>query len=126
MHHSRLCSVIIDCNTPDLEGAANFWSAALGRPVNLLKSGDLEKYRALDTPPGQIKCEVQKVDHPSRVHVDIETDDIEAEVKRLVELGAREVQRVRRWVVMEAPTGQKFCVVPPQLPDFPKGANRWP
>ena len=125
MHHSRLCSIIIDCYSGDLDAAASFWSEALGRPVNLLKSGDLEKYRALDTPPGEIKCEVQKVDHPSRVHIDIETDDIEAEVQRLNKLGAHEVERVRRWVVMEAPTGQKFCVVPPQLPDFPKGANRW-
>ena len=125
MHHSRLCSVIIDCNTYDLDAAAAFWSAVLGRPVNLEKSGNVEKYRALDTPPGQIKCEVQRVDHPSRVHIDIETDNIEAEVVRLSRLGATEVQRIKRWVVMEAPTGQRFCVVPPQLPDFPSRANRW-
>jgi Glyoxalase-like domain len=125
MHHSRLCSIIFDCNTYDLDGAANFWSAALGRAVNLEKSLNLDKYRALETPPGQIKCEVQKVDHPSRVHIDIETDDIEAEVVRLSRLGAKEVQRIKRWVVMEAPAGQRFCIVPPQSPDFPKGANRW-
>jgi predicted enzyme related to lactoylglutathione lyase len=126
MHHSRLSTVMIDCNTHDLAGAAAFWSAALGRPVNLEKSGNVEKYRALETPPGQIKCEVQRVDHPSRVHIDIETDDIEAEVARLGRLGAREVRRIKRWVVMQAPTGQRFCIVPPQLPDFPKGANQWP
>ena len=125
MHHSRLCSIIIDCNTYDLDVAAAFWSSALGRTVNRENSGNLDKYRALETPPGQIKCEVQRVDHPSRVHLDIETDDIEAEVVRLSRLGAKEVRRIKRWVVMEAPTGQKFCVVPPQLPDFPKGANRW-
>jgi len=126
MHHSRLCSIIIDCNTYDLDAAAAFWSSALGRPINLEKSGNLEKYRALETPHGEIKCEVQIVYHPSRVHVDIETDDIDAEVVRLSRLGAKEVQRIKRWVVMEAPTGQKFCIVPPQLPDFPKGANSWP
>ena len=125
MHHSRLCSIIIDCNTYDLDGAATFWSAALSRPVNLEKSGNLEKYRALETPPGQIKCEVQSVDHASRVHLDIETDDIEAEVVRLSRLGAREVQRIKTWVVMEAPTGQRFCIVRSQLPDFPNGANKW-
>lgn len=125
MHHSRLCSVIIDCNASDLDDAAKFWSAALGRPVNLEKSGNLEKYRALDTPSGQIKCEVQRVEHPSRVHLDIETDDIAAEVARLEKLGARRVQHIKRWVVMEAPTGQRFCVVPPQLQDFPANTNRW-
>lgn len=125
MHHSRLCSIIIDCNTYDLDGAAAFWSAALGRPVNLDKSGDLEKYRALETPPGQIKCEVQKVGHPSHVHIDIETDNIEAEVVRLSRLGAREVERIKHWVVMKAPTGQKFCIVPQQSPDFLQKANKW-
>ncbi|MGA9852600.1 MAG: VOC family protein [Gammaproteobacteria bacterium] len=126
MHHSRLCSIIIDCNTYDLDSAAAFWSKALGRPVNLQKTQNQEKYRVLETPPDTIKCEVQRVEHPSRVHLDIETDDIEAEVARLCRLGAHEVKRVKRWVVMEAPTGQKFCVVPPQLPGFPNGANKWP
>jgi predicted enzyme related to lactoylglutathione lyase len=125
MHHSRLCAIIIDCNTSDLVGAAEFWSSALGRPVNLDKSGNPAKYRALETPAGQIQCEVQIVEHESRVHIDIETDDIEAEVARLTRLGAREVQRIKTWVVMEAPTGQRLCFVPPQLPDFPRGANRW-
>ena len=125
MHHSRLCSVIIDCRTEDLDGAAAFWSAALGRAVNLAKTNFKDKYRVLDTPPNTIKCEVQRVDHPSRVHLDIETDNIEAEVARLVKLGAKVTERVKHWVVMEAPTGQRFCVVPSQLPDFPQGANQW-
>ncbi len=126
MHHSRLCSIIIDCGEgPSLDEAANFWSAALGRPIDLENSGNTARYRALKTPPGSIRCEVQRVEHPSRVHIDIETDDREAEVARLVRLGAQVVQRIRHWVVMESPTGQRFCVVPPQLPDFPHGANRW-
>jgi hypothetical protein len=35
MHHSRLCAVLIDCNTADVDEAARFWAAALGRPVDL-------------------------------------------------------------------------------------------
>ena len=58
-----------------------------------------------------LDIEVQKVDHPSRVHLDIETDDIEAEVRRLEALGAKRIQAVQTWWVMEAPTGQRFCVV---------------
>src|SRR5256885_1609950 len=57
---------------------------------------------------------VKKVDHPSRIHLDIETDDQEAEVKRLEALGARRVGRVKTWWVLEAPTGQRFCVINPQ------------
>ncbi len=45
--------------------------------------------------------------------IDCQTDDIEAEVARLEELGARRIADFRRWVVMEAPTGQQFCVVSP-------------
>ena len=68
---------------------------------------------------------MQAVEHPSRVHVDIETDDIEAEVRRLEALGAKRVAQVKRWGVMEAPTGQRFCVVRPQRPDFAARANQW-
>ena len=55
---------------------------------------------------------MQKVDHPSRVHLDIEADDIEAEVRRLERLGAKRIDAIRSWVVLEAPTGHRFCVVP--------------
>jgi hypothetical protein len=69
--------------------------------------------------------EVQQVEHPSRVHLDIETDDIEAEALRLEALGAKKVKRFPRWWVMEAPTGQRFCIVHPQRADFVEKANVW-
>ncbi len=125
MHHSRLCEIVIDCRTNDLDAAGAFWSAALGRPVNLEKSVNLELYRLLEGRPGEIRVEVQKVDHASRAHLDIETDDISAEVKRLEKLGAKVAQEHPRWIVMQAPTGQRFCVVNAQSADFPKNANRW-
>lgn len=68
--------------------------------------------------------QIQRVDHESRVHIDIETDDIPAEVARFEEL-APAVDRLERWVVTQAPTGQRFCVVRVQRPSFPKNANRW-
>jgi len=68
---------------------------------------------------------VQRVEHPSRVHLDIETDDIEAEVRRLEALGARRIADIRRWVVMEAPTGQRFCVVRAARANFAEQANTW-
>jgi hypothetical protein len=69
---------------------------------------------------------VQSVDHPSRVHLDIEADDLEAEVARLVALGARRIGRVESWIVMEAPTGQRFCVVQARGWDGKPGVNTWP
>jgi Glyoxalase-like domain len=125
MHHSRLCAILIDCNAPDVDGAARFWGQALGRPVDMTHRGSRGNYRMLETPADEPIVQVQRVEHPSRVHLDIETDDIAAEVVRLTRLGASVVERLERWVVMEAPTGQRFCVVRVQRPGFPKNANRW-
>jgi catechol 2,3-dioxygenase-like lactoylglutathione lyase family enzyme len=125
MHHSRLCALLIDCKTADVDVAARFWADALGRAVDLDHPGTRGAYRMLETPPDEPIVQIQRVDHESRVHIDIETDDIPAEVRRLEGLGAKVADRLERWVVMQAPTGQRFCVVRVQRPDFPKNANRW-
>ena len=126
MHHSRLCSILIDCRTDDLESAARFWSEALGRPLREGANPGGSHYIGLATHDDEPVVEVQKVDHDSRVHLDIESDDIEAEVGRLEALGARRVAAIKTWVVMEAPTGQRFCVVRPQRGAIGPHANTWP
>jgi hypothetical protein len=125
MHHSRLCAMLIDCKTSDLDGAARFWAEALGRGVDRSHPGTRGPYVMLETPLDEPIVQIQRVDHESRVHLDIETDDIPAEVARLEKLGATVVDRLERWVVMQSPTGQRFCVVRIQRPGFPKNANRW-
>ena len=124
MHRSRLAGFIIDCDTADLDGAATFWGAALGME-SLGQDG--AAYVRLDASARDLVVEVQKVGHPSRVHLDIEADDVEAEVRRLEALGARRLQQVNTWWVLEAPTGQRFCVVRAKTPlaDRP-GARSWP
>ena len=126
MHYSRLCAVLIDCSTSDIDEAARFWGEALGRAVDLDHPGSRGNYRMLEMQPDEPIVEIQRVEHESRVHIDIETDDIPAEVARLEKLGASVVDRLERWVVMQAPTGQRFCVVRAQRPGFPKNATRWP
>jgi predicted enzyme related to lactoylglutathione lyase len=125
MHKSRLGGFIIDCKTDDLADAARFWSAALGLAVRPSGDADDAGYAILATAPDEPYLEVQKVDHPSRVHLDIEADDIEAEVRRLEKLGARRIAHVKRWWVMEAPTGQRFCVVRARGAEFDAKANSW-
>ncbi len=117
--------MLIDCKTADVDGAARFWAKALGRPMDPSHPGSRGNYRMLETPPDEPIVQIQRVDHESRVHIYIETDDIAAEVTRLEELGATLVERLERWVVLQAPTGQRFCVVRVQRPGFPKNANRW-
>lgn len=126
MHKSRLAGLIIDCNTQDLQDAARFWGEALGMRSEQRPNPDGEKYVRLVDPTERIDVEVQSVTHPSRVHLDIETDDVEAEVRRLEHLGATRVEQVKTWWVMQAPTGQRFCVVRAFSRDFARDANEWP
>ena len=123
MHKSRLAGFIIDCKTDDLESAAAFWGGALGMDVRALPGQ--ENYLQLADPRDRLQIEVQSVSHASRVHLDIETDDIEAEVQRLERLGAKRVLKIKTWWVMEAPTGQRFCVVRAKGASFAAEARTW-
>ena len=125
MHRSQLSTILIDCQVDDIGAAAEFWAQALGRPVDRDHPGTRGNYVMLETPPGEVIVEIQSVDHESRVHIDIETDDIPAEVARLEKLGATVDQRLERWVVMRAPSGQRFCVVRVQRDGFDADANSW-
>ena len=117
MHKSRLAALIIDSQVDDLKKAKDFWTEALG-----MKSGDPnyenDDWVPLEIQEGQPHIWLHKVDHPSRVHIDIETDNIPAEVERLKKLGAIVFEEKEKFIVMEAPTGHRFCVVNPQRDDF--------
>lgn len=121
-HRSRVGVIVIDCQTDDLQPAADFWKAALGVSGKVDDDG---KYAVLADRQGYPKILLQSVSHESRVHLDIETDDQEAECARLEALGARRVDALKGWIVMEAPTGHRFCLVRPQGDDFPGDAAEW-
>jgi hypothetical protein len=124
-HRSRTNGILIDCNVDDIQSAARFWAEALGRPVNPDHRGTRGDYVMLEDRPDQFSVQIQRVDHKSRVHIDIETDDIPAEVARLEKLGATIDKQLERWVVMRAPSGQRFCVVRVQREGFDADANTW-
>ena len=125
MHRSRLAGLLIDCETDDLDAAAAFWGKALGAPPKSAANIEESPYVELVMPAGENYVEVQAVKHPSRVHIDIESDDIEAEADRLEALGAKRIANIKKWCVMEAPTGQRFCIVPVISADFEEKANKW-
>jgi hypothetical protein len=123
---SRLAAFVLD--TPhDVSAAAQFWAAALRRDLKQVMPG-FDRYRELATSQSEPMVLVQHIEHPARIHLDIEADDVEAEVARLEALGARRVEPVRTWWVMEAPTGHRFCVVRRQRagthPAFPRATAR--
>ncbi len=121
MHHSRLAGFIIDCKDTEPTAAASFWGAALGMPIHPPEG----TYMELDASSRDLHIEVQQVPHESRVHLDIESDDVDAEASRLEALGARRIEKRKTWWIMEAPTGQRFCVVRAKNPAA-AGMNHWP
>jgi predicted enzyme related to lactoylglutathione lyase len=127
MHRSRLSTILIDCAEPDFEAGVAFWSAALGREA--IPEQDDPRYATLR---GRLGGEggpyvtLQRVAAEERaIHLDIETDDVEAEVERLGRLGAKLKRRFPEHVVMLAPSGHAFCVVPKVRGDFPGDAATW-
>ncbi|WP_216665576.1 VOC family protein [Pseudoruegeria sp. HB172150] len=121
-HRSRIGALCIDCRVDDLTEGAAFWTAALGLKDAPEFDGD-GKYASLGGHRGYPKFLLQKVDHDPRVHIDLETDNKDAEFARLVALGTEEVERIKGWIVMQAPTGHRFCIVGPQGDDWPERAG---
>jgi predicted enzyme related to lactoylglutathione lyase len=122
-HRILLREVVIDVPTRDLEAAKTFWAAALATETQPLK--DYTEFIALADPAARCVVGLQDVgDTAARFHVDIESDDVAAEVARLVDLGASVELRHRSWVVLRDPAGLLLCVVPPDTPDFDERARR--
>jgi hypothetical protein len=124
-HRSRLAGALIDVPRDAYTPTVEFWAAALDTPAKY--EADDPNYASFgDRTPG-VELIVQSVgDDTPRIHLDIETDDVEAEVARLTALGATEVERIESWVVMRDPVGIVFCVIRVQFPDaFAANATTW-
>lgn len=122
MHRSRLCYVVVDC--ADLDAAVRFWAAALGGEEEWIGDASRHIYRRITVSGSGLRVLLQKVPEPktvkSRMHVDIESDDIDAEKDRLVALGAtvvrEEVERGFRFWVLTDPFDNEFCVINTEYP----------
>jgi len=126
MHRSRLTAALFDVSAADFDAEAAFWTGALGRPAGAI--GGNPEYAELEGLSSGLQIMVQRVGGGAgaRVHLDIESDDVEAEVQRLERLGATRVQAVKTWVIMRDPAGLLFCVVRVQSPaEFEAHATTW-
>src|SRR5471030_794713 len=110
MHRVVMRTVVLDF-APDVHDAArDFWRVALAAEVR--RGTEHPEYHVLEHPATVGPVLIQNVAQgASRVHLDIETDDTEAEVTRLVAAGAVVVARHHDWVVLSDPAGLLFCVV---------------
>ncbi|MBB4685231.1 VOC family protein [Amycolatopsis jiangsuensis] len=109
----ELGMITVDCADP--RGLAAFWTAALGVRV----AADYGAFVMLERPAsGGPTMGFQQVPEPrpgkNRVHTDFVASDREAEVRRLVGLGATELDRQTQpglaWTVLSDPEGNEFCV----------------
>lgn len=122
MHHSRLTAIGIDVPADVHEKEAAFWSGAFGTDVERDEDGTYVTVGHA----GWLELFAQRIDDEGpRIHLDVETDDVDAEVARLEALGAERVEKIKTWWVMRDPAGLKFCVVRPQNDSFPEGATAW-
>ena len=107
----------IGIDATDVDRLAEFWAAALGyEPF-----GRFAQYRSLVDPTGRIpKLILQQVPEvrvaKNRMHLDLHVPDVLAEVARLVDLGAHQIdpspieEAGTSWIRMQDPEGNEFCV----------------
>jgi predicted enzyme related to lactoylglutathione lyase len=124
MHRSRLCHFVIDVS--DLDSGVAFWSAALNATEELVPAISSHIYRKLRIPDCETRILLQKTSDAKtskeRMHLDLEADDVEAEVRRLESLGATRWDHQRErgfdfWVLRD-PWQNEFCVLQPEFPDL--------
>jgi hypothetical protein len=126
VHRSRLFGLFVDTPAPEAPAAAAFWSAAFGVPARPVPGE--EQFTMLREAFPALAIGVQAVDDAPRYHVDIETDDHEAETARLTALGAVEINRWLDCHIMRAPGGHILCVIPVHSDAelFAAQATLWP
>jgi hypothetical protein len=126
VHRSRVHALLIDTPEPEAEQAAAFWSAALGATPRPLP--EEPQFTSLPGAVPGLAAAVQAIDGPARFHLDIETDDVDAETARLVGLGATPVTQWRECRVLRAPGGHLLCVLPVEsdAETFGAAARTWP
>ena len=118
MHRILLREVIVDVPSAALEPTRRFWSQALAATPRTV--GDQGEFTSLDDAVALPHVAVQDVGSTAaRYHLDLESDDVDAEVARLVRLGGTEVSRSNGLVVVADPAGLLICVLPPESDDFP-------
>jgi Glyoxalase-like domain len=124
-HHSRLSKIVIDVPAAEHDRELAFWQAASGQP--LTRFDRHPEYHGAALPGQEFWLLIQRLDDgAARVHLDIHTDDLAAEVTRLERLGAQRVQQEHSWQVMRDPAGLLFCVIPEPAGSFTEeNSQRW-
>src|SRR5882724_7270440 len=117
MHRILLRTIVIDVPAATHDRARDFWTAALR--AHARRGTNYPEYHVLEHAAALGPVLVQDIgDAAARIHLDIESSDVEAEVARLLTAGAELVERHSEWVVLRDPAGLLFCVVEGAGADF--------
>ena len=130
-HRSRLCHFVIDVD--DLDAGVAFWTAVLDAEEEPLSDASSRVYRRLRLPDSSVRILLQRTDDPKtgkeRMHLDFETDDVEAEVQRLEALGAtrwdHQQERGYDFWVLRDPWANEFCVLQINFPELLAQRRTW-
>jgi hypothetical protein len=124
-HYSRITKIVIDVPGDVHDRELEFWQAATGRTFERFER--YPEFHGAMLPGEDMALLTQHLQEgQSRIHLDIHTDDLEAEVARLEALGAQRVQQVKHWWVMRDPAGLPFCVLPGTTESMKEsGAQLW-
>lgn len=131
MHRSRICQFVVDVS--DLDDGVEFWTAALGATEETISESSHQVYRRIILPDSEIRILLQKTSDPKiskeRMHIDLESDDVEAEVRRLEALGAvrwdHQQERGFDFWVLRDPWGNEFCVIQQEFPELLARRRPW-
>lgn len=131
MHRSRVCQFVIDVS--DLDQAVAFWTSALDGTEEETSESSRQIYRRICLPDSEVRILLQKTQDAKaskeRMHIDLETDDVEAEVKRLENLGAvrwdHQQERGFDFWVLQDPWGNEFCVLEAEFPELLAKRRPW-
>ena len=123
-HYSRVLKVVIDAPPILHDQELAFWQGALGQELPEIYSAE---YHGAFLRGNELMLLMQRLESGApRVHLDIHTDDLDAEVARLERIGAKRVQKVQTWWVMRDPAGLLFCVLPMSPSSLnDENAQRW-
>ncbi|MGH3413872.1 MAG: VOC family protein [Marmoricola sp.] len=109
-HRSVADQVCVDIPPSAYDHECAFWSALLERRLERSAS---REFLFLDRPAGQqLRILLQRLDdeQPEHAHLDLASDDRDAEVRRVRDLGASQVRVTDDWTTLADPSGLEFCV----------------
>jgi Glyoxalase-like domain len=127
----EICSI----GTPASDSSeTKLWRSSRGATEDQVSPGIRQVYRKLRLPDSDIRVLLQKTDDEKtskeRMHLDLETDDVEAEVRRLEALGAtrwdHQKERGFDFWVMRDPWLNEFVVLQPEFPELLAQRTPWP